>query len=129
MSPSKTFRIGILESKAHTDWFSKIQEALQENAFEIVHEKDQKNFWKKVDAVVCFDCISPDHLEKCREYKVVPILPDTCGLKNFNATEETGNAFTFQKDSFWQCMAALFRASVNFEFSYDWMIIRKNLGK
>ncbi|MCF7918148.1 hypothetical protein K9L27_04110 [Candidatus Gracilibacteria bacterium] len=58
---------------------------------------------------------------------IVSVLPEGCGLENFDAQKETGNAFTFVSGKFWDMMASLIRASENHKFSYDWKNIQKNL--
>ena len=59
--------------------------------------------------------------------EIVSIVPEGSGLQNFNAQTEQGNAFTFTPDKFWGFAAAIVRASENFQFSYDWKNIKKNV--
>lgn len=129
----KKFAVGVLDSSfslKNKSWEEKTHEALLENGFEIISEKKSpKNIWKKSHIILFEDCPTAEVLEKCKKNKVVPIVPQGCGMTNFQAVEETGNAFTYEKNNFWQFLGAIFRASVNFEFAYDWNTLKKNLVK
>lgn len=59
---------------------------------------------------------------------IVPVLPEGCGLDNFDAQLETGCAFTFEEGNIWSLVAALVRASENRRFSWDWKTIRQNIS-
>ncbi|MBT6832115.1 hypothetical protein HOA64_03620 [bacterium] len=59
--------------------------------------------------------------------KIVPVLPEECGVVNFDAQRETGEGFTFESGKIWSMVAALIRASENKKFSYDWKNIQKNI--
>ncbi|MCA9373874.1 hypothetical protein KC725_01805 [Candidatus Peregrinibacteria bacterium] len=51
-------------------------------------------------------------------------------LENYNASEETGNAFTFAKMGPWEIFRALVRAHETYSFPYDWKhIVRGILQK
>jgi len=57
------------------------------------------------------------------------VLPEGCGLENFNPQKEAGEAFTFEEGNFWHMAAAIIRASENKKFKYDWNVLKKNLAK
>lgn len=58
---------------------------------------------------------------------IIPVLPEGNGLRNFNAQDESGEAFAFTQGNFWSMVAALLRASENHKFPYDWKNIQQNL--
>lgn len=64
---------------------------------------------------------------KLQKKSVIPIVPEKCGFQNFNAQKESGNAFEYRLDSAWQVVRAIVRASENFQFTYDWRNLQKNL--
>ncbi|MCF7847033.1 MAG: hypothetical protein K9M51_03305 [Candidatus Gracilibacteria bacterium] len=82
-------------------------------------------------ADVALFCASPDKklLQKIISKAVVPVLPEECGVLNFDAQRETGAGFTFEPGHRWSLVAALVRASENRKFSYDWKTIQGNLEK
>lgn len=57
------------------------------------------------------------------------VLPEGCGITDFNPQKESGEGFTFRKGSFWNMMGSIIRASENKKFSYDWKNLKKNLAK
>ncbi len=68
----------------------------------------------------------PKQFSMIVERGIVPVM--LTGLhkdaENYNAVEESGNSFLFQKLSTWNIHAALIRALENFAFSYDWENLR-----
>ena len=95
-----------------------ILESLPTNKTEILEKSD----------VIIFPVRpSKDELEAIISAGVVPVLPEGCGLENFDAQKESGGAFTFQEGNLWSLVAALVRASENRRFSWDWKTIKQNL--
>jgi len=68
---------------------------------------------------------SPD-LEACLAYGVVPIAPDSKSLESYDPIQESGYAFTFEKQTVWDCYAAIVRALETHKFPFDWRSIQKN---
>ncbi len=65
-------------------------------------------------------------IEHCLRYGVIPVsLPHTL-LESYNPVQETGNAFTYEKATVWQCFASLVRAIETFKFPYDWRTIQRH---
>jgi len=89
------------------------------------HEK----ILKKADVIVFPARPEKKELEAVLEAGVIPVLPEGCGLANFDAQKETGSAFTFEEDNIWSLVAALVRASENRKFSWDWKMIQQNLSE
>lgn len=80
---------------------------------------------------VVFFPVAPSKLEikEVIAAGVVPILPEGCGLDNFDSKTEEGSAFTFQPGNIWSLVAAVVRASENRKFSWDWKTIKQNLAE
>lgn len=64
---------------------------------------------------------------ECIKRGIVPVLPENNNFEDFNPQNETGNAFTFEENNFWQFFTAIIRSYENFKFPYDWKNIQKNL--
>jgi glycogen synthase len=94
-------------------------ESLPDNKLKIV---------SKSDVVVFPTCPEKEELNYIIEAGVIPVLPEGCGISNFDAQAETGAAFTFEEGNIWSLVAALVRASENKRFSWDWKTIRENLA-
>lgn len=90
---------------------------------------DIETLYKKCDAVLFAGDVDEDILKKTKSEKIVPILEETEGYETFNAQKESGNAFTFESGNFWQFLFAIHRAAMNYEFSYDWSTIKRNMDK
>lgn len=58
-------------------------------------------------------------------YGTIPVTPAGAGLQDYNPNQESGNAFTYQKENAWHCYGALVRALETFKFPYDWKTIQK----
>lgn len=56
----------------------------------------------------------------------VPVSMETSALDNYNPNQESGDSFTFAKESVWHAFAAVVRAMETFRFPYDWKTIQKN---
>jgi hypothetical protein len=65
-----------------------------------------------------------ENIEELKNYQTIPLLPYSEKLENiyppYQASEETGCCFYYQKDTPWNIFAAIIQASENFQFSYDW---------
>ena len=83
----------------------------------------------KSDVVIFSTCPSSKELKEVISAGVVPVLPEECGLENFDAQAESGCAFTFESGNIWSLVAALVRASENKKFSWDWRTIKQNLAE
>lgn len=74
-----------------------------------------------------------EHMEdvvRLLAYGVVVIgLDKSPLLENYNASEETGNAFTFGKMGPWEIFRALVRAHETYSFPYDWKHIVRGILK
>lgn len=94
-------------------------ESLPDNKIKIV---------SKSDVIVFVSRPQKEELDFVIQSGAIPILPEGCGLANFEAQSETGCAFTFEEGNVWSLVAALIRASENRHFSWDWRTIQKNLA-
>jgi len=59
-------------------------------------------------------------------YGVVPIAPVNKKVQNYNAVQESGNAFLFEQLNMWHCFAAIVRAVETYNFPFDWKTIQRN---
>ena len=82
---------------------------------------------KKSDVIVFAARPEKKELKAVLAAGVVPVLPEGCGLENFDAQKETGSAFTFEENNIWSLVAALVRASENRKFSWDWKMVQQHL--
>lgn len=94
-------------------------ESLPDNKVKIV---------SKSDVVVFVTRPEKEELDFVIQSGAVPVLPEGCGLSNFDAQSEMGSAFTFEMGNLWSLVAALIRASENRRFSWDWKTIQQNLA-
>jgi starch synthase len=79
------------------------------------------------DIAMCFAAPKDmEELETMLRYGVIPVSPQCEGLDNYNPVQESGNAFTFEHDTPWQCFASLVRALETFKFPYDWRTIQRH---
>ncbi len=82
---------------------------------------------EKADVIVFATSPTKKELKEIIAAGVIPVLPEGCGLDNFDAQKETGCAFTFEEGNIWSLVAALVRASENRKFSWDWKTVKQNL--
>jgi starch synthase len=68
----------------------------------------------------------PEELETILRYGVIPVAPECDTLDNYNPVQESGNAFTYEETTAWQCFASLVRALETFKFPYDWRTIQRH---
>lgn len=66
-----------------------------------------------------------EELTQALSYGTVPVSPAGIGIHDYNPNQESGNAFTYQKENAWHCYGALVRALETFKFPYDWKTIQK----
>ena len=59
-------------------------------------------------------------------YGVVPIAPINKKVQNYNAVQESGNAFLYDQLNMWHCFAAIIRAIETHNFPFDWKTIQRN---
>jgi starch synthase len=95
---------------------------------------DQKMVAKMLAAadMALFLCQSSgtEELTSALRYGTVPVTPAGLNLHDYNPNQESGNAFTYQKENVWHCYGALVRALETFKFPYDWKTIQKEcMGK
>jgi len=60
------------------------------------------------------------------QYGTVPVSLETTALDNYNPNQESGDSFTFAKETVWHAFAAVVRALETYRFPYDWKTIQKN---
>lgn len=65
-------------------------------------------------------------LKECLAHAVVPISPGSSYTEDYNPVQESGNSFTFQKQSPWHIFACLVRALETFKLPYDWRTIQRH---
>jgi len=97
--------------------------------FEILESvsRNRNKILKEVDTVLFTSKPDWKTVQEMAKHEIVSIVPEGSGLQNFNAQTEEGNAFTFAPNNFWEFIAAIVRASENFQFSYDWKNIKANV--
>jgi glycogen synthase len=65
----------------------------------------------------------------CLAYGAIPIAPQNKMLTNYNPVQENGTAFLFNKETKWNCYAAIVRALETYIFPFDWKTIQKQCLK
>lgn len=65
-------------------------------------------------------------LENALRYGTIPIALPRASLENYNPIQETGNSFTFEEPTAWQCYGSLVRALETFKFPFDWRTIQRH---
>ncbi|PID69994.1 hypothetical protein CSB37_04000 [bacterium DOLZORAL124_38_8] len=97
-----------------------------------VHESilnEKENIITQSDIIVFDHKPLKSELALIIKHNIPCVLPEGCGLENFNPQKECGESFTYTMGNFWTFMSAVIRASENKKFSYDWRVIRRNLAK
>lgn len=61
--------------------------------------------------------------------KVPTIQPVNSFFTQFNAQQEKGNAFLYEKNDVWNIFAEIIKAKETAQFQYDWKLLRSNVGK
>lgn len=82
----------------------------------------------KSDVIIFVSRPKKEELDFVIQSGVIPVLPEGCGLSNFEAQSETGCAFTFEEGNIWSLVAALIRASENRRFPWDWKTLQQNIA-
>lgn len=59
-------------------------------------------------------------------YGTVPVAPSASKLQDYNPNQESGEAFTYEKDTMWHAFAAVVRALETFKFPFDWRTIQRH---
>lgn len=67
-----------------------------------------------------------EELHCAMRYAAVPILSEQDELENYNAIQETGNAFTYSNAGVWHVFAAMVRAKETFQFPYDYRTLQRH---
>ena len=83
---------------------------------------------EKSDVVIFPSAPTKSELSAVVSAGAVPVLPEGCGLTNFDSKTEEGCAFTFDSGNIWSLVAAIVRASENRKFSWDWKTVKQNLA-
>ncbi len=97
--------------------------------FEIL-ESTPKNKRKIIESsnIMLFPSLPNENiLQEIQKRGIIPIIEKSKKFQDFDPQKESGNAFTFESNNFWQFFTAIIRASENFKFSYDWKNLQKNL--
>ena len=97
--------------------------------FEILESvpKNHPKILNHVDVIIFPSEPTKELLKIIMKKGIVPIMPKIKGFEDFNPQKESGNAFLFQKNNFWEFLACLVRASENHKFSYDWQNLQKSV--
>jgi len=77
-------------------------------------------------ALFCSDPSGMPELAEVLSYGVVPVSLKTKSLESYNAIQEAGNAFMYEKAKVWNCFAAIIRAIETHKFPFDWRTIQKH---
>ena len=65
-------------------------------------------------------------LQQCLSYGVVPVAPSLSKLHDYNPNQESGEAFTYEKQTVWHVFAGIVRALETFKFPFDWRTIQRH---
>jgi len=97
--------------------------------FEVLesHLQNREKLLASVDLLLFPEMPDKGVLKMVRDRQIVSVFPSNSFFQDFNAQEESGNAFLFHKNNFWEFFTAIIRASENYKFSYDWKNIRENI--
>lgn len=93
------------------------------NAFSVEEALEEAHLW-----VVLTDKL-PEEFNMLVERGVVPVMKTLVHkeAENYNPTQETGNAFLFDKLNEWQVYGAMIKALENYKFPYDWQNLKNNV--
>lgn len=93
----------------------------------ILEERDKETLYEAADMFLCPSDSSEAQRELAQtlHFQVVPISLPQSGVENYDAIQERGNAFLFERTTPWSFFAAVIRALENFRFPYDWKNIQK----
>ena len=107
-------------SQKYTDQFE-ILEATSQNKQKVINQSH----------IICFTHIpEKTTLKNIMKKSIIPMLPyGNLELTNFDAQKESGNAFLYEENNFWEFFATLIRAFENFKFNYDWNNLKKTVKK
>lgn len=80
-------------------------------------------------AEVAFFVSAPERkdLQEILSKGIVPIMPYHPDFTDYRPLEESGNAFLYEEGNHWAMVEAVIRAYENYQFSYDWGILVKNV--
>lgn len=90
---------------------------------------DDKNLRKLLagsDMALFLSNVHDDAVATALHYGCVPIAPESYLTENYSPTQESGNAFTYEEATVWQCFASVVRALETFKFPYDWRTIQRH---
>jgi starch synthase len=89
-------------------------------------EDDRRKVYAASD-VILIPTLSGECVEEAKRamnYGVIPIIPATDFVEDYNPNQEKGNAFVYLKDSPWSLFANIIRVTESFRFPYDWKNIQ-----
>ena len=89
--------------------------------------KNKTNILGKIDVIIIMDKPSQAELKIILGKGIVPIISNGNGFVNFDPQTESGNAFIYKKDNFWDMVRTIIRAAENHKFTYDWRNLQKNI--
>lgn len=114
-------------TEKYQKYFTELAEE-NSNKFVITNSSDDEK--RKIYAasdIILIPTASGECLEEAENamaYGVVPIIPQTDFVEDYNPNQERGNAFVYIKDSPWNFFATFIRAMESFRFPYDWKNIQ-----
>lgn len=117
------------DEEAQEQCFRLVEKYPKNFAIHEATDQNRHNLYKEAHVVLLSSKPSKKLRAEIVEHKIVPVLPINSGFEDFNAQQEHGHGFTFQKGNFWQMLCAVMRASENQKFKYDWKVLKKNLSK
>jgi len=90
-------------------------------------ETSQKQMFQAADmALFLSNPKGLKELQNCLRNGAVPISPICNELEKYNAIQESGNAFIYDKLDEWSAFAAIVRAVETHVFPFDWKTIQKH---
>ncbi len=114
-------------SNTYGEMFTKLAKG-QSHRVSILSDTEENLRKMLAGSDIALYCSTPDRkeLETVMRYGVIPVSPVCDALENYNPVQESGNAFTYEQATVWQCFASLVRALETFKFPYDWRTIQRN---
>ena len=110
------------------EFFSKLASD-QSHRVHIVAESDEAKRKMYAAADIALFLSDPNELPELKHalsYGAVPVSPASDLLDDYNAVQESGNAFLYEKETMWHAFAALVRAVETYKFPFDWRTIQRH---
>ena len=107
-----------------------VQELVKEHKHRIAiipnNKEDIAEMYEAADmALFLSDPTDSEELGACLANGVIPVAPVTKMLEPYNAIQESGTSFLYEKLDPWHCFAAVVRAMETHIFPFDWKTIQK----